>query len=132
MTSQEFQTVDENVLNHEQPTPDENGVMDFTPPSSAIRFKIDDDVFVGVDDLATFKALEFSEYADKFERGNGLEKIEAMKDLFKLLLVPESAELFLARLNGDRGKPIGFQTTIKLIPWLFEQYGFRPTEPSPS
>lgn len=137
MTSQEeLITDDGTVMDFSQSvnetTVDENGVADFTPPPSAVRFKINDDVFVGVDDLSAFKALEFSAHADKFEKGTGAEKIEAMKELFKLLLTAESSELFLARLNGERGKPIGFQTTIKLVPWLFEQYGFRPTEPSPS
>lgn len=103
---------------------------DFTTAKPRVQFKVDGDVFTGVRDLPAVKAMEFSGHADKMQRDDISmdERIALFMDILRLLLVPKSAELFIARLS-DPVNPIGVQTLLKIVPWLFEQYSLRPTKP---
>lgn len=116
-------------------------IMDFTPqPATAIhdftvekprvQFKLDGDIFTGVRDIPAVQAMEFSGHADKLHNDDVSmdERVAGFMDILRLLLVPESAELFIARLK-DPLNPIGVQTMLKIVPWLFEQYSLRPTTP---
>lgn len=112
------------------PQPVTSGMQDFTVEKPRVQFKLDGDIFTGVRDIPAVKAMEFSGYADKMQSEDMemSERIAGFMDILRLLLVPESAELFIARLN-DPVNPIGAQTMLKVVPWLFEQYTQRPTTP---
>lgn len=105
-------------------------VHDFTVEKSRVQFKLDGDIFTGVRDIPAVKAMEFSGHADQLKRDDAPmeERIAGFMDIIRLLLEPDSAELFIARLN-DSANPIGIQTMLKVVPWLFEQYSLRPTTP---
>jgi len=104
--------------------------QDFTIEKPLVQFKLDGDLFVGVRDIPAIKAMEFSGHADKLGKDDVPieERIAGFMDIIRLLLVPESAELFIARLS-DPHNPIGVPTMLKVVPWLFEQYSLRPTTP---
>lgn len=106
-------------------------MKDFTEPGKKIEFKIDDDVFYGVSDLPAFSVLDFSAALDAPEliTQDPAKAAQMFTDLIKMVLEPDSAELMFARMRNS-GKPIGIGTIKQLIPWLLEQYGLRPTQPS--
>ena len=105
-------------------------VQDFTVDKPRVQFKLDGDIFIGVRDIPAVKAMEFSGHSDKMSRDDVsmAERIALFMDIIRLLLEPESAERFITRLS-DSVNPIGVQTMLKIVPWLFEQYSLRPTTP---
>lgn len=105
-------------------------IQDFTTEKPRVQFKLDGDIFTGVREIPAVKAMEFSGHADKLQREDVSmeERIVLFMDILHLLLEPESAERFIARL-ADPANPIGVQTMLKVVPWLFEQYALRPTTP---
>lgn len=112
------------------PARESSDMQDFTPERPRVQFKLDGDIFTGVRDIPAVKAMEFSGHADKMNSDDVpmAERIALFMDIIRLLLVPESAELFISRL-GDTVNPIGVKTMLKVVPWLFEQYSLRPTTP---
>jgi hypothetical protein len=112
------------------PTAGAAEVHDFSIEKPRVQFKLDGDVFTGVRDIPAVKAMEFSGHSDKLGRDDVPmeERIAGFLDILRLLLVPESAELFISRLSSP-SNPIGVQTMLKVVPWLFEQYSLRPTTP---
>jgi hypothetical protein len=111
-------------------TPRSDDVYDFTVAKPRVQFKLDDDIFVGVRDIPAIKAMEFSGHSDKMQREDVTmeERIALFMDILRLLLEPESADRFIARLS-DSTNPIGTSTMLKIVPWLFEKYAARPTTP---
>lgn len=105
-------------------------VHDFSSGTPRVQFKLDGEIFTGVRDIPAIKALEFSGHSDKLKRDDipMSERIALFMDILRLLLEPTSAERFIARLS-DTENPIGLSTMLKIVPWLFEQYSLRPTEP---
>ena len=112
------------------PARDPNAVEDFTEERPRVQFKLDGDIFTGVREIPAVKAMEFSGHADKMARPDVTmdERVALFMDIIRLLLVPDSANLFIHRL-GDTENPIGVKTMLKIVPWLFEQYSLRPTTP---
>lgn len=112
------------------PTRESGEVKDFTTARPRVQFKLDNDIFTGVRDLPAVKAMEFSGHADKMSSNDVPmdERIALFMDIIRILLVPESAELFISRLS-DAENPIGIKTMLQVVPWLFEQYSMRPTTP---
>lgn len=106
-------------------------IMDFTPTRRTIQFRIDDDVFTANADVPALVLMEFSAHADQFERVGIEERREILKRMFDLVLTPASSETFMARLSSFEN-PIGAGTMNRVIPWLMEQYGLLPTQPSGS
>lgn len=103
-------------------------MIDFSPPEKSIRFRIGGDVFVGKPVLPTGTALEFAAKLDGLDSMDVSEKLDAIKDLVRLILISDSSELFISRLY-DADNPIGLDTFKQSITWLFEQYSGRPTVP---
>jgi hypothetical protein len=54
--------------------------------------------------------------------------IEGIIEIFDELLKAESAQLFRACVYTK--KTIGIRRLMKILPWLMEQYGLHPTQPS--
>src|SRR5919109_3664934 len=82
-------------------------VHDFTVEKPRVQFKLDGDIFTGVRDIPAVKAMEFSGHADSLLSNDSpmAERIAGFMDILRLLLVPESAELFISRLK-DPDNPI--------------------------
>jgi hypothetical protein len=110
-----------------------DGIMDFSEEHPKIpRFKIDGDVFECVPGLPVLSLIDFATMADEVSKSELDEKMRNLFiQMFNLLLVDESAELFIARL-ADKKRPITLAQANRLLPWVMEEYGLRPTEPSDS
>jgi hypothetical protein len=113
-----------------KPKVSDDGIADFTPESKNVRFRIGEDIFEGLDEMPTMLALRFATRVKAMDVGDFNEdQVNMMTDLMRLVLKPASAAKLIKRLE-DTENPIGPQTFIRLIPWLMEQYGMRPTSPS--
>ncbi len=104
-------------------------VMDFSLARRSIKFRLDDEEYEAAPDIATERALRFADQIERLESETATadEQIEVIRSLFRLFLFPESAERFIARLD-DTTRPVGPQRFMRVIEWLFEEYGLRPTE----
>lgn len=109
----------------------DDGIRDFSSPRRSIKFRVDDDVFEAAPDIAAELVLEYAGKAEQLER---LEQENVQPDqqrdlvhsLFRMVLFPESADRFIARLS-DPTRPIGHRKIAEITQWLFEEYGLRPT-----
>jgi hypothetical protein len=136
------------------PAPD---VMNFGEPPKQIQFAVGGDLFECPSSLPVLTLIDVAESADSIDTTAVTEMRPLFKRLFGMLLVPESAQRFLIRM-GDRtcrqcgfadakfdalvcsecdtplpaapADPIGISVVQNVIPWVMEQYGLRPTEPS--
>lgn len=107
----------------------DDGIMDFSSGRRSIKFRVDDDVFEAAPDIAAELALRYSEQVERLDDQNaGADvQLEAIHALFRMVLFPESAERFVARLSDQRN-PIGHEKITRITRWLFEEYGLRPTQ----
>lgn len=105
-------------------------IKDFSVQRQPIKFKIDDDIFEAVPDVAAEVMIRFIDQATILENSEASndEKMSVIRGMFYMVLVEESADLFVARLN-DPERPIGLSTFIAVVQWIMEQYSLRPTEP---
>lgn len=105
-------------------------VFDFTSPKKNIKFKIDDDVFDAIRELPGLTGLEFASFATTMESSSNLqEQADVVEKMFRLVLQPTSADLFIERLRSPEN-PIGVNQMNQVMTWLMSQYGLRPTVPS--
>lgn len=108
----------------------DDGMMDFSIGRKSIPFKVDDDIFEAVPDIATELAMEYADQLEQLlkpkEQTLDLQK-EVVYSTLRLVLFPESADRFIARLRNQEN-PIGQERFTKITQWLLEQYGMRPTE----
>lgn len=110
--------------------PLDDEVMDFSSPRKSLPFKVDDDLFEAAPDVAAELAIEFMDLSSKIDETSSTteDQIAVLHAMFRMVLFPESAERFIARLR-DTQKPIGYEKVNRIVKWLFESYGLRPTEP---
>lgn len=108
--------------------PVDDGIMDFSSARKSLKFRIDEDVFEASPDIAAELALEYADEAERLtaEGTTNKQQIEVIHKLFRMVLFPDSAERFIARLSDQR-RPIGQEKIAKITRWLFEEYGLRPT-----
>lgn len=109
-----------------------DGITDFTPEKKDVRFRIYDDIFYGVQEIPALTMLRYAAKSGTLldSGSTGEEEIAALNELIHLLLIPESAELLMQRMQDNSENAIGLETYMKILPWLMEQYGMRPTPPS--
>lgn len=101
--------------------------MDFTEETPLIQFKVGADVFTAVPTIPLARISELSKLGSSAEDGSTM--VQGIERIFSNILVPESYERFIAGLSS-RENPIGIAHVTKILPWLMEQYGLRPTEAS--
>lgn len=105
---------------------------DFTGSSEPIAFAVHGEKYTAVDDLplGIVGSLTAFGKGDKDDHDRYLRQALAA---FKALLEPESFERFEHAVRGtgpDGRVTIGISRLQKIIPWLTEQYGLRPTQAS--
>lgn len=103
-------------------------VKDFSNRAD-VQFRIDDDLFQGVPNIAALQLLEFANLSDQLTDASMADQPKIFKALVDLLLTPDSALRFSERM-GDRENPISIIQVQQVIEWLMERYGMRPTQPS--
>jgi hypothetical protein len=109
-------------------TPADDGVKDFSHTVKC-KFRVDDDVFIGRPNLCVDALIEFVELTEQIDESNMKEQIGLFRSIADLVLEDESSEVFKSRM-GNRQKPISIPQMMEIIPWVMEEYGMRPTEPS--
>jgi hypothetical protein len=110
---------------------DQDGVRDFSAPRKKVVFRMEGDLFHGVPDLPGEAMLELAEQFSQIEQmkiGDPRMR-ELVHQQMRLVLVDEDYEVYARRLS-DRKDPISLSQTLQVIPWIVEQYGLRPTQPS--
>lgn len=110
------------ILNNDQ-------MMDFSEDLEPIQFRIKPDIFTAVPAIPPKVALSFSNVGNQLQAGDGSEEeqMALLENVIRSILVPESAERFIARLS-DTANPISFRQITRVIRWLMEEkYGQRPT-----
>jgi hypothetical protein len=109
---------------------DADGVRDFSGNEKTLKFRIGKDVFEAVSDIAAELALDYAAQTEKMsQEGMAIDKQkDAIRAIFRMILLPESADVFIARLS-DPENPIGHKKITEITRWLFEEYGMRPTIP---
>ncbi len=109
-------------------------MLDFTRPRPTRRFRIDADVFEAKRALSARTMLRAVALNDRAaEASDADEQLTAVAELAKLVLTPESADLFIQRL-GDDDNPIEIVQINELLPWFLSggADAQRPTTPSGS
>jgi hypothetical protein len=109
-------------------SPNDVEIRDFTTHID-VRFRIDDDVFVGVPNIPGFDLMKFGAMVEGLSEREIMGNSDYFSTMFRLVLNEESADLFLARM-GDKRRPISMPQVMEIMPWLMESYGMRPPTPS--
>lgn len=122
-------------------------MRDFTRDPRVIEFKIDDDVFRCHPRLPADVLIDFAVKAEGMgDSPTGQQGVQAMLDVLQATLLPEHFRRFRDRMK-DPAKaaeeaqaagraapapyvPIGLEQVSEIVPWIMEEYGLRPTEPS--
>ncbi len=107
---------------------------DFSTSLEPVRFRIAPDDFEAVPEISLDTMSDLVRMSN-VRGADGSIDIEALKErLFDLLdgiLTPDSAAKLRERSTKGHQQPVGMVTLVqKLLPWLMEVYGLRPTQES--
>lgn len=111
------------------PVPPSAETPDFTPVSN-VKFTLYGEQYHGVAELTledSFSYDTLSAQLGQTDRSTQ-DRVETMKSIIRTLIEPNSAERLIAGL-GDRERPIGVGTLMKIFKYIMDQYGDRPTTP---
>ena len=109
-------------------SPSDEAIRDFSERVN-VKFRIDGDVFEGVPGIPTMTLLAFANDFGNLNESEFKNQPDAFRKLFELVLTPESFDVFMERMSDPR-HPISMTQVMRILPWLMEEYGMRPTEPS--
>ena len=105
---------------------------DFSRKRKRLTFTIDGDTFEAASVLPADVFAEFvTLYNDRVEVDTIAQQLGMLKQALELALLPDSWQRFSARL-ADKTNPIDDDQLSDVVLWLLEEYGLRPTQPSPS
>jgi hypothetical protein len=103
-------------------------IKDFSFSVDPIPFTINEDVFECVPELPLW-AMQQMARINQVSEAIKEHGVEPILEVFDIFLLEDSAVRFRERVM-DRKKPIGIRHIMAILPWLLEQYGVRPTQPS--
>lgn len=107
------------------------GPRDFSRKRKRLTFTIDGDQFEAA---SVLPGDVFAEFVTLYNSTGDTETYQQQHDLLKqalnLALLPESWQRFTDRLK-DKTRPIDDDQMSDVVLWLLEEYGLRPTQPSP-
>lgn len=109
-------------------SPSDVEIQDFSERID-VKFRIDSDVFVGVPNIPAHDLIEFGRMFDGMTESDIVQDPKAFDGMFGLVLVEASFKRFVERMSS-KTEPISMTQVMRIMPWLMEQYGMRPTEPS--
>ncbi len=99
---------------------------DFSETADPIQFRVGTEVFTA---LPTIPLARMSQLSKLRMEGESNNLVDGITRVFNSILEPESYARFVEGLNSSEN-PIGITHVTKILPWLMEQYGLRPTEAS--
>lgn len=102
---------------------DDMEIMDFSYVPTPKQFKIGPDIFTMPPELPLTVVGELMKFT------TGTQDIALFVRFFDLILDDASAARFRERCES-KTEPIGLATIQKILPWVLEVYGLRPTEAS--
>lgn len=111
-------------------SPSDGEIQDFTEHID-VKFKIDNDVFIGVPNIPANDLMAFGKAFDGMSESDVMADPKSFGQLFELVLVEGSAQRFQERM-GSKREPISMTQVMKIMPWIMEKYGMRPMEPLPN
>lgn len=109
------------------PTP--GGIKDFTEEHERVLFRIDGDTFEATRALPGKTLARFASRFAGVEKDSHEAQLDAIADALGLVLLPDSNARFQKRLD-DLENPVSLEQAGRVIEWLMEHYGNRPTQPS--
>lgn len=105
---------------------------DFTKKRKRLDFTIDEEEFEAA---SVLPGDVFAEFVTLYNSTGDTETYQQQHDMLKqalnLALLPESWQRFSDRLQ-DKSRPIDDDQMSDVVLWLLEEYGMRPTQPSPN
>lgn len=115
---------------------DPDGAADFTRRKPRPTFRVGREKFEGKIEVPALAMMRFSLRQQMLAKvGDDIteESLSAMTDMIRLMLRKESADRFVAAMDGDsedeNATVIGINTFNQALEWLMGEYGMRPTEP---
>ena len=104
-------------------------VKDFTRATKNLKFRIDEDIFEAPSNLPAMTLMTFAAKGEELSSADSMLRPKIFEELFQMILLPESAQRFIARLS-DQQRPISMTQVDDVLTWIMEEYGLRPTIPS--
>lgn len=98
---------------------------DFSEPKRERFFVIDDEPFYCCSELPGSVAANFA----RMIKLDPIDQYPVLGEILEMVLLPESAERFEARMRNP-SRPIGIKQVGKVLNWLLEEFAERPTQPS--
>jgi hypothetical protein len=102
-------------------------IMDFAADDVEIDFWVGQDHFICAPDIPLGIMQKISGLKN-LQATVETEGMEPVIDVFDEFLTPASAVLF--RDCVENKKTIGLRRIMRILPWVMEKYGLRPTQPS--
>jgi hypothetical protein len=107
-------------------------IMDFSAPKNVSYFTIDQDVFELVPGVPAITLMEFAQLSEQVGETNDPAKAKDMfMQMFTLVLTDRSAQRLLDRM-ASKLEPVTMDQVEKIIPYVLEKVGLRPTGQSGS
>lgn len=113
-------------------------IKDFSVTAEPKTWTMDGDTFIAPPTIPPMVLADIAESASALTNvaENDLRgRLEAVANLFDMLLTPETAPRFRERLTAKKAATAADtidlnKQAIPVLYWLLEEYGLRPTEPS--
>lgn len=104
-------------------------IVDFSYEPNPHPFRIGKDVFELPPEIPLGNIARVMTLARSMRSEDPEQLVENLLGFFDQVLLDEDAAVFRKRAQ-DKTNPIGFRQVMKLIPWVLEVYGLRPTPAS--
>lgn len=111
----------------------ESGIVrfkDFSPSPEPITFRFAPDDFECVSVIPLDGLVQLAAIGRQINENTGPEQMKIVYEFFDLICLPDSAAKLRERCAQGSANPIGLTLITDVLPWLMEQYGLRPTQPS--
>lgn len=108
---------------------------DFSGSPEPVVFRLAPDDFECLPEIPLDAMGLMATLGGSLTEGDPKEQLGRVYDFFDMIMVPASAHLFRKRgkistPEEPNPHPVGLRAITEILPWLMEQYGLRPTQPS--
>lgn len=106
-------------------------IKDFAADETALEFNVGSDHFTCVPDIPLGimqQVTKMRDFQNRIKTDATTDVVEDILAVFDELLTAESAALFRECVKVK--KTIGVRRLMLILPWIMEEFGLRPTQPS--